>query len=306
MLNAEQIRKAALDMGADAVGIAEVHSVQNTHHFLKWLGDGYAGDMTYLARYMDERFDPGKLLPGARSIIVLGLNYYPASGDLNKMKGPYKVARYAWGEDYHIILRRRLRRLRGALKKTVPELKGRICVDTAPFMDKYWAQTAGLGWQGKHSNLVSRRFGNWLLIGSLVIDIEVDKYDRPHTDHCGTCTACIDACPTGAIEKPYLVNATRCISYWTIESKASEIPDDIAGSMNYWVFGCDICIEVCPFNRFQKERREKNSARLDSVKLLETGKIVKTPEKKFAEVFRASPINRPKLAGIKRNIAAAG
>jgi len=303
-LQAETIKQKALEMGADTVGIAEAGPVSNSHRFLKWLGDSCAGDMTYLARHMEQRLDPGKLLPGAKSIIVMGLNYYPTAKDIAQQKDPFKVAYYAWGKDYHNILRRRLKKLRTELRKSIPDLRGRICVDTAPFMDKYWAQAAGLGWQGKHSNLVSRQFGNWLVLGSLVIGTAVDKYDHPHTDHCGRCTACIDACPTGAIEKPYVVNAGKCISYWTIESKESIIPDDIAGRYQDWIFGCDICISVCPFNRFQKVRVEKEFERNEPLKLLETGAVHEISEDKFVETFKGSPLSRPGLNGIRRNIAA--
>lgn len=304
LLQSNIVKQTAYDIGADAVGIAEVSPVANSHRFLKWLGDGCAGDMTYLARYMDQRFDPEKLLPGAGSIIVLGFNYNPTADDIAGQKAPYKVARYAWGKDYHNILRRKLKKLRGELRKIIPDLKARICVDTAPFMDKYWAQAAGLGWQGKHSNLVSRKFGNWLVIGSLVIDAVFDKYDRAHTDHCGRCTACIDACPTGAIERPYMVNASKCISYWTIESKKDAIPESISEKLGDWVFGCDICLSVCPFNRFERESRTSDFTRGERLELVETGRVMELTGEKFDEIFSNSPIKRPGLDGLKRNIAA--
>ncbi|PKK82927.1 MAG: tRNA epoxyqueuosine(34) reductase QueG [candidate division Zixibacteria bacterium HGW-Zixibacteria-1] len=304
LLKSEAVKALALQLGADVVGIARALPVKQTHRYLKWLDDGCAGDMTYLSKYAEQRFDPGLLLPGARSVIVTGFNYYPSPADIESMKMPYKVARYAWGLDYHDVLRRILRRLRAALKKNVPDLKARICVDTAPFMDKYWAQEAGLGWQGKHSNLVSKDFGNWLVIGSLVIDAEVDTYEKIHNDHCGKCTACIDACPTGAIERLYTVNATKCISYWTIEAKSDHIPDDISADMQDWVFGCDICISVCPFNRFQKPHKEGTFSRIGNIGLVETGKVMELSESQFNEKFKSSPIYRPGLAGLRRNLTA--
>jgi epoxyqueuosine reductase len=304
VLQSTTIKTLAEELGADTVGIAKAEPVQNIENFQTWLNNGYAGEMTYMNRYQEERFNPEKLLPGARSIIVIGLNYSPTSNDNEKKQSPFRVARYAWGEDYHNVLRRMLRRLRTRLKSLQPKLRGRICVDTAPFMDKYWAQKAGLGWQGKHSNLVSRKFGNWLLIGSLIINIGIDKYDKPHSNHCGKCTACIDACPTKAIIAPYQLNATRCISYWTIESKKDHIPDDIRKNLNNIIFGCDICLEVCPFNKFEKPRRENNLKRLDETGLLENGKAANLSKEQFNTAFTNSPISRPGLSGIKRNIKA--
>jgi epoxyqueuosine reductase len=271
---------------------------------MTWLDRGYAGDMGYLSRHMRERFDPAALLPGAQSVIVLGLNYHPTEADLARAGSPHKVAAYAWGADYHRVLRRRLRKLRTLLKKEEPALKGRICVDTAPFMDKYWARLAGLGWQGKHTNLVSREYGSWLLLGSLVITSEVDDYDLPHADFCGSCTACLDACPTRAFPAPYVLDATRCISYWTIETKAAVIADDIAPHLRGWVFGCDICLDVCPWNKFEKPRTHPELARRDEVALLESGRVRELSLEEFRAAFSLSALSRPGKAGIARNLDA--
>jgi len=302
---AEFVKSSVQKCGVDTLGITKAEPVHGRDNFRTWLERGYAGEMTYLARNLDKRLDPEKLFPGAKSIIVVGLNYFPNDEDKAKQEHPHKVARYAWGEDYHNVLRRKLERLREGLKAQYPELHGRICVDTAPFMDKYWAQQAGLGWPGKHTNLVSRQFGSWLLIGSLIIDYEIDIYDKPETDHCGRCTACLDACPTGALVAPHQIDATRCISYWTIESKAKKIPKDIAGHMNGYVFGCDICIEVCPFNRFQKPLQEKELRRRDNIDLIESGTVANLNDNEFRELFSDSPIERPGPEGIQRNISAA-
>ncbi|MEW5922931.1 MAG: tRNA epoxyqueuosine(34) reductase QueG [Candidatus Zixiibacteriota bacterium] len=304
ILNANEVKALAIRLGADTVGIAKAEPVANPRRFVEWLDAGHAGDMSYLSKYKEQRFDPGLLLPGAQSIIVIGKNYYPAIEDMAAMQTPFKVARYAWGLDYHDILRKMLNHLRTALRKSIPDLKARTCVDTAPFMDKYWAQKAGLGWQGKHSNIVSKEYGNWFVIGSLVIDAPIDSYDKMHSDHCGKCTACIEACPTGAIKTPYMLNAVKCTSYWTIEAKSKKIHDDMTEKMQNWVFGCDICISVCPFNRFQKPNTERAFSRLEGTGLVETGEVIRLSDSQFAQKYKRSPIFRPGLKGLKRNISA--
>ena len=301
-LSAEGIKEKAVELGADAVGIARVGQVKNKNKFLEWLARGYAGEMKYLSRNQEERFNPAELLPGAKSIVTIGVNYFPTDDDRAGMQGPYKIARYAWGEDYHRVIRRILKKLRSYIEEKTPGLNSRICVDTAPFTDVYWAQTAGLGWQGKNTALISGEFGTWLLLGSLITDVKIDKYDRPQADHCGTCTACIDSCPTGAIEKPYILNAVRCISYWTIESKAETFPDDIKNRLQGWIFGCDICLEVCPFNRFARPRKMPSFARSKRIAHLENGSVLKYSETEFENAFRLSPVSRPGFDGIRRNI----
>jgi len=305
ILSAKEIKRTALELGFDAVGIALAGQVKREERFLEWLERGFQGEMEYMARHRKERFDPRELLPGAKSIISVGLNYFPTEKDKSNQKGPYRVARYARGEDYHHIIRKKLQKLRSHLKTQRPGLSGRICVDTAPFMDKYWAEQAGLGWQGKHTNLLSRDFGNWLLIGSLVVDAVFDEYDRPHKDHCGKCRACIDACPTGAIVEPYCLDATRCISYWTIEAKGDRIPQATGKSMSKFVFGCDICLEVCPFNRFEKPTGETAFARIEGIDLIEEGRIDEIGADEFESKFANSPLKRPGYNGLKRNIRAA-
>ena len=303
MLNSNEIKNIAVELGADIVGIAQAAPAANARgRFLEWLGHGHHGELEYLKKYQSERFDPEILLPGAKSIISIGLNYYPNDNDIAKKKGSYKVARYAWGVDYHITLRRTLKKLRGKLKEIEPNLNGRICVDTAPFMDVYWAQKAGLGWQGKDSVLVTTKFGSYINIGALVIDQPVDRYDEPSMNHCGNCTACIDACPTGAITEPYILDARKCISYWTIESKEEKFPDDIAKNLNDYVFGCDICISACPFARFAKPHRHEKYNRKDEISLIESGEVEKLTESEFDERYKDSPISRPGLSGIVRNI----
>jgi len=304
-LQASLVKSAARELGADAVGIARAEPVTRAEFFQQWLAGGLAGDMDYLRRRSRERYDPRELFPGAQSVIVVGLNYWPASDTRTQQRGPLKVARYAWGEDYHRVLRRLLRRLRVQLRRWVPDLRGRICVDTAPFMDKYWAQMAGIGWQGKHTNVVSREFGSWLLIGSLVVDAAVDRYDEPHRDFCGSCTACLDACPTKAFPSPYVLDATRCISYWTIESKAAQFPREIAANLESWVFGCDICLEVCPWNKFARPLETPELVRREGIATLESCAVCEMTDTEFGRLFERSPVLRPGLDGLRRNISAA-
>jgi len=306
MLKTNIIKSKALELGADCVGITRSHPIPYSQEFQQWLKNGYAGDMEYLSRLQNERFDPAVLFHGAESIIVVGLNYSPNNQEKSNKKKRYNVASYARGEDYHHVIRRILKRLRSFLKETNPKINGRICVDTAPFLDKYWAQEAGLGWIGKHTNLVSRQFGSWLLLGSLIVNSEIDIYDKPHNNHCGKCRACLDSCPTNALRDPYIIDATRCISYWTIESKSSEIPEGISNNLNRWVFGCDICLTACPFNRFEKPCQTRTFEYREETSLLETGHIIKLSEDQFNSKFKSSPISRPHLSGIIRNIKATG
>jgi len=304
-ISADVVKTVIEKIGIDVSGIAKTEPVSGSQDYLSWLDNGYAAEMNYLGRNIEKRFNPEKLFKEAKAIIVVGLNYYPTERDINHRGSPYNVARYAWGRDYHDILRQKLENIRNELEKIYPGIRGLICVDTAPFLDKQWAQKAGLGWQGKHTNLVSRQFGSWLFIGSLIINREVDKYDKPETNHCGRCTACLDICPTGALMAPHRIDAARCISYWTIESKAEKIPDNIAKDLNGYVFGCDICLEVCPFNKFQKAHHTKELSRRKEINLLENGDVINLTEEQFKKAFSDSPISRPKLAGIKRNIEAA-
>lgn len=295
---AREVKELAVHLGADAVGVAPAGKVAIKEHFLAWLAAGYAADMAYLHKYQEERFDPAALLPGAQSVVVVGLNYAssePASD------GPFRVAQYAWGEDYHRVLRRLLRALRRRLRQRHPGLAGRICVDTAPFPDKYWAALAGLGWQGKHTNLVSRRHGSYLVLGSLIVDRVVDDYDPPEADYCGSCNACLVACPTSAFPKPYVLDARRCISHWTIESGSANPPPPVAKGLGAWVFGCDECLDVCPWNRFATPSSHPELKRSEAVWVAESGRVGELSEAEFARTFAGSPLTRAGRAGLIRN-----
>ncbi len=305
MIELDIIKSKVLELGADCVGVTRAHPVPYTDEFQRWLNKGYVGDMEYLSRLQSERLDPAVLFPGAKSIIVLGFNYFQNNKSNTNISKQYNVASYARGEDYHLVIRKILKRLRAFIKEIDNSINGRICVDTAPFMDKYWAQEAGLGWIGKHTNLVSRQYGSWLLLGSLIVNTEFDQYDKLHKNHCGKCIACLKSCPTKAIPKPNILDATKCISYWTIESKSSHFPENIAKKLNRWVFGCDICLKSCPFNRFEKPNKTTAFNYRDETSLVETGQVIELSEKQFNSKFKSSPINRPRLSGIIRNIEAA-
>ena len=270
-----------------------------------WLQRGYHGTMAWMARDPSRRADPRLVLPGCRSIISLGMNYdtghRPTEGP-----GYGRIARYAWGKDYHQVIGTRLQALEAKIVELVPGAATRAYVDTGPIMEKAWAQQAGVGWIGKHSNLVSSDYGSWLLLGELLTTLDLPP-DEPATDLCGSCTLCIQACPTGAIVEPYLVDATRCISYLTIEYRGprEDIRSDLSSRMGAHIFGCDDCLDVCPFNLRAEPTKEPaflpstftGSARLDELAVLD--------EAAFMERFHESPVRRAKLQGLQRNVAIA-
>ena len=299
--HSEIIRQRALAIGFDSVGIVPADALSaEAIKLTEWLGRGFHGEMAWLAREPEKRTDPRLIFPEARSVVVVLQNYYTD----HKHNGTGKLSRYAWGDDYHDVVREKLGALLDWITVEFPGAKGKICVDTAPMMDKAWAVRAGLGWLGKHSNLITTTLGSWVFIGELILNIELD-YDRDVVeDHCGTCTVCLDACPTGAIVEPYVVDSRKCISYATIELRADELPPEITANQEGWLYGCDICQDVCPWNRFETPTRE---ARFEP-RLGETSldlDVVGTMEHdEYVTRFRRSAIKRTKLAGLKRNAAA--
>lgn len=327
-ITAAAIKQEARALGFDAVGITHVSGKQTgsvagnqgnsplSHsetavlqqlfdRLTEWLRRGYHGTMAWMERAPSKRADPGQVLPGCRSIISLGINYLTEQR-ANEQPGYGRIARYAWGRDYHKLFDARLKQLEQVIHKVAPESKTRSYCDTGPIMEKAWAEQAGLGWIGKHSNLVSAEYGSWLLLGEVLTTLELEP-DEPATDLCGSCTLCIQACPTRAITEPYVVDATRCISYLTIELRGDDIaiPCELQAGMGNKIFGCDDCLDVCPFNlraEPTQERAFQPSSLTLSPHLQELSKV---DESTFTTVFQHSPVRRAKHQGFLRNVAIA-
>jgi epoxyqueuosine reductase len=305
----QAIKREARYLGFDAVGITSVVPEPPTHGLLdrlqEWLRRGYHGTMGWMARDPDRRAHPQIVLPGCRSIISLGMNYDSGLRAFEG-RGHGRIARYAWGKDYHGVLGGRLALLENKVRDLAPEAITRSYVDTGPVMEKAWAQQAGLGWIGKHSNLVSSDHGSWLVLGEILTTLELPP-DVPATDLCGTCSLCIQACPTNAIVEPYVVDATRCISYLTIEFRGSrrDMPVDLTARMGNHIFGCDDCLDVCPFN-LRAEPTTEPAFQPDATTLSPSlDDLAALDEETFAGLFRQSPIRRAKLSGLHRNVAIA-
>ena len=297
----EKIKQKAKNIGFHKIGIVRAEPLEKEgEHLKQWLKKDFHGEMRWMEREPEKRADPKLLFPQAKSIIVVAFNYFtPHEHEESDTKG--KVSRYAWGDDYHDVLKEKLRELLVFIKTLDNTADGKICVDTAPIMDKAWAVRAGLGWLGKHSNLITKEFGSWVFIGEILLNLELEYETETVSDHCGTCTACLDACPTSAIVAPFVVDSRACLSYTTIELRSPEFLPETKDNLNGWLYGCDICQDVCPWNRFEKpteearfEPREGNvSADLEEILLL-------SPEK-YAEKFRRSAMKRTKLGGLQRN-----
>ena len=300
---AEKIKKLALEVGFTKVGIARIENLSDSSlHLTEWLGRGFQGTMNWMARNAEKRQDPRKILPGARSMVCVAMNYYV---DIHHSTDPAagKISRYAWGDDYHEIVSERLGKLQQGIDRLAPGSKSKAYVDTGPVMEKVWAARAGLGWQGKHTNLITKDYGSWVFLGEVITDLDLTA-DEPIADFCGTCTACIEACPTGAITEPYVVDSNKCISYLTIEHKG-EIPAEFHPQLEHWVYGCDICQDVCPWNSFQQQTREEAFAPREQNVAPPLTDLVEMSADEFSKRFKKSPIKRTKLAGIIRNAKAA-
>lgn len=295
---ADAIKTEAKRLGFLSCGISKADFLEEEAPRLEqWLNRNMQGEMAYMANHFDKRLDPRLLVDGAKSVISLLLNYYPEE---KQVKDSYKISKYAYGADYHHVIKSKLKQLQEFITTEIGEVNGRAFVDSAPVMDKAWAAKSGLGWMGKHSNLLTQQVGSFYFIAELIVDLEME-YDHAVTDHCGTCTACIDACPTEAIVEPYVVDGSKCISYFTIELK-NEIPNEFHGKFDDWVFGCDICQDVCPWNRFSKSHREPLFD--PNPELLEMSKKdwEEITEDVFMKVFQKSAVKRTKFSGLKRNI----
>jgi epoxyqueuosine reductase len=253
--------------------------------------------MEYMANHFDKRLDPTLLVDDARSVVSLLLNYYPSEF---QNSDSYKISKYAYGQDYHFVIKEKLKELLVSIEENIGNVGGRAFVDSAPVLDKAWAAKSGLGWIGKNSNLLTQKVGSFYFIAELIIDLDLE-YDAAITDHCGTCTACLDACPTQAIVAPYVVDGSKCISYFTIELK-DNIPLEMKGKFNDWAFGCDVCQDVCPWNRFSKSHNEPLLNANPEILSMSKKDWIEITEETFKKVFKDSPLKRSKFQGIKRNI----
>ncbi len=312
MTLAEAIKQEARRLGFDAVGISRVASDPAASRagslyarLREWLGRGYEGAMGWMARQPERRADPQRVLPGCRSIVSVGMNYFTGHR-ADESPGHGRIARYAWGRDYHGVLQATLEQLDAHIKTLAPDAGTRWYVDTGPVMEKAWAQQAGLGWIGKHSNLVSSRYGSWLLLGEILTTLELDA-DEPGADLCGTCQLCIRACPTGAITEPYMVDARRCLSYLTIELRkpGDEIPPELAPKLGNRIFGCDDCLDACPYNVTAPPTQESafQPSPLTLAPLLST--LETMSERTFQNTFQLSAIRRANHWGFLRNVTIA-
>ena len=297
------LKEAALRHGFMGVGISRAeHMDEEAMHLEEWLSKGYHGEMGYMANHFEMRVDPTNLVPGAKSVISLMYNYFPASSaPPSKGVGGMKISRYAYGEDYHKVVRRKLKALLHEMKTEFGDFHGRVFVDSAPVMERDWAKRSGLGWIGKNTLLIDPKNGSYFFLAEIICDLEFE-YDQPIRDHCGTCTRCIDACPTDAISpEGYVMDGSKCISYLTIELK-NAIPEEFKGKMENWIFGCDICQEVCPWNRFSKPHNEEAFLMPEEFASLKQFNFKEITEEIFNDVFNKSAIKRTGWSGLLRNI----
>lgn len=291
-----QIKALATELGFDYCGVSKAGFLEEEAPRLeRWLQQNRHGQMQYMENHFDKRLDPRLLVEGSKSVVSLLYNYYP-SQQLAAGHQP-KISKYAYGEDYHAVVKDKLFEIVQRWQEFTGVFNYRVFVDSAPVMEKAWAQKSGLGWVGKNSNLITKQQGSFFFLAEIVCDLELE-YDGPIKDYCGTCTKCIDACPTDAIVEPYVVDGSKCISYLTIELKEN-IPQEFKGKMEGWAFGCDICQDVCPWNRFSKPHQEKRFTLLDELKMLD---IQHLTEESFKKTFKNSPIKRAKFAGLVRNL----
>jgi epoxyqueuosine reductase len=294
------IKAEALRLGFIACGISKAEFLEEDAPRLeKWLLQNHHGEMKYMENYFDKRLDPRLLVDDAKSVISLSLNYYTEEKQTDP-NAP-KISKYAYGQDYHTVIKDKLKELLFFIEENIGAVSGRAFVDSAPVLDRAWAKRSGIGWIGKNSNLISKTDGSFFFLAELIIDLELD-YDHPfQTDHCGTCTRCLDACPTDAIIAPQVVDGSKCISYLTIELK-EEIPNEFKDKMSNWMFGCDICQDVCPWNRFSKAHSEQAFMPENGLLDLSAKDLTEITDEVFKKVFKGSAVKRTKFSGLKRNI----
>lgn len=302
----EMVRQEAHRLGFEGCGFARAGFLEKEARILEaWLSNGMHGTMKWMENHFDKRVDPTLLVPGAKSVVSVLMSYHqPELCEKQRETAHPKISKYALGEDYHIVMKDKLRQLFDYVKEVNGGLEGRVFVDSAPVLDKVWAVRAGLGWIGKHTNLMNRSEGSWFFLGEMIVDAEFE-YDSPVTDHCGTCTRCIDACPTDAIYEPYKVDGSKCISYFTIELR-EEIPQEYHQKLGNWIFGCDICQDVCPWNRKARPGSEPRLMARDEITDKNLAYWEELDLDGFRKLFKKSPVSRTKYEGFKRNVRAVG
>ncbi|MHC0443758.1 tRNA epoxyqueuosine(34) reductase QueG [Flavobacterium sp. 3-218] len=292
------IKEEAKRLGFLSCGISKAGFLeQEAPRLENWLKNNRNGQMAYMENHFDKRLDPTLLVDDGKSVVSLLLNYYPDSIQNDES---FKISKYAYGQDYHFVIKDKLKELLHSIQENIGDVSGRAFVDSAPVLDKAWAAKSGLGWIGKNSNLITQKVGSFYFIAELIIDLELE-YDHAVTDHCGSCTACIDACPTQAIVAPYIVDGSKCISYYTIELKEN-LPEEMKGKFDEWMFGCDTCQDVCPWNRFSKPHSEPLFNPNPELLSFTKKDWMEITEETFKLVFKNSPIKRTKFDGLKRNI----
>lgn len=298
--NKQLIQQKANELGFMYCGISKADFLQEEAARLEnWLARDYQGKMNYMANHFDKRLDPRLLVDNAKSVVSLLLNYYPEE-EQEDQSAP-KISRYAYGTDYHFVIKEKLKTLLAYIQDEIGEVAGRVFVDSAPVMDKVWAKKSGLGWMGKNTNIIHPKHGSYFFIAELIIDLELDP-DGPMKDYCGTCTKCLDACPTDAFVQPYMIDASKCISYLTIELKDELLPSSFKGKMDNWMFGCDVCQEVCPWNRFSEPTQEVQFNPHEQLLKMSKADWEDLTEDVFREIFKNSAVKRTKYSGLKRNI----
>ncbi len=300
--NTKFIKNKAKDLGFSSVGISKArHLHEEENKFEKWLSKGFQGSMNYLEKNFDKRLDPRKLVPGSKSIISLSYNYYPKK-NIDK-KNNFIISKYAYGKDYHKVIKKKLKILFRSIKEKIGDVEGRVFVDSAPVHERAWAKLSGLGWIGKNSLLINEKKGSYFFLAEIICDLDLE-YDSPVANRCGKCTKCIDACPTDAITSAQIINANKCISYLTIENK-KEIPTELKNNLNDTIFGCDICQDVCPWNKFSKPHKEESFNPKNELSSLKKTDWIELTEETFNKIFEGSAVKRAKYEGIIRNIKAA-
>lgn len=294
------VKEEAARLGFDFCGIAKAQPLDDDARRLEqWLSKGMHGSMQYMENHFDLRIDPSKLVPGARSVITLLLNYFPENEQADAAP---RIAKYAYGKDYHEVIRAKLNVFLQQLRSQIGEVNGRGFVDSAPVLERSWAKRAGLGWIGKNGNLINKGTGSFFFIATLIVDVELEYDDTIAKDYCGTCTKCIDACPTDAILDNKVIDGSKCISYFTIELKDALIPGAVQGRFDDWMFGCDVCQDVCPWNRFATASKESAFTPIPEILNFSKNDWEELTEETFKKIFKDSPIKRSKFSGIKRNL----